>query len=95
MRITFKIAFFMTIGLAIMMALSPGAVIAQDVPLMTTEELNKTLPDKGVLILDARRGSDWSASEFKIQGAVRAAPDDVETWADKFPKDKKVVIYCA
>ena len=85
----------MVIGLAIMMVLSPGAVIPQDVPLMTTEELNKTLTDKDVLILDARREGHWNASEFKIQGAVRTAPDDVETWAGNFAKDKKVVIYCA
>ena len=78
-----------------MMVLSPGAVIPQDVPLMTTEELNKTLTDNDVLILDARRESHWSASELKIQGAVRASPDDVETWAGNFAKDKKVVIYCA
>ena len=85
----------MAIGLALFMMSSAGAVVAQDVPLMTKETLKKILTDKDVLVLDARRGRDWSGSEFKIKGAVRGAPDEVDSWSTGFDKSKKVVVYCA
>jgi rhodanese-related sulfurtransferase len=66
-----------------------------DVPLMTTNELNAMLDDPDLLILDVRRGKDWTSSEFKIKGATYAKPDAYDTWANTYPKDKKIVLYCA
>jgi rhodanese-related sulfurtransferase len=69
--------------------------LAADVPLMTKEELKAALGDADLVILDARAGKDWNASEFKIQGAVRAAPGTFDDWGSSFDKGKKFVLYCA
>ena len=89
-----KIRFILT-GLLAGLLIIAGTAVAADVPTMTKEDLKTILSDTNLLIFDARRGGDWTASEFKIKGAVRAAPDEVESWAGNFSPDKKVVIYCA
>lgn len=66
-----------------------------DVPLMTTDELKAMIDDPDVLILDVRRGKDWTSSEFKIKGATYAKPEAYDTWANTYPKTKKIVLYCA
>ena len=69
--------------------------LSAEVPRMSKEEL-KTLLDKGdVILLDLRGGKDWTSSEYKIQKAVREDPDQVESWATKYPKDQTLVVYCA
>ena len=66
-----------------------------DVPKMTIDTLKEKLDDPEIVIIDSRAGTDWKSSEFKIKGAVRAAPSDFSSWASKFPKDKTLVLYCA
>ncbi len=67
------------------------------VPRMTREELKASLllgnPD--LMILDVRIGGEWGASREKIQGAIREDPEKVKNWADKYPKDKTLVLYCS
>ncbi|HCY83785.1 MAG TPA: hypothetical protein DHV36_01470 [Desulfobacteraceae bacterium] len=62
---------------------------------VTKETLKDWMDTGDVVVLDARRGRDWSASEFKIKGADRTAPDDFDAWKTKYAKDQKLVIYCA
>ncbi|MCG8636318.1 MAG: hypothetical protein MI863_20975 [Desulfobacterales bacterium] len=63
---------------------------------VVSKETVKDWMDNGsVTVLDARRGRDWSSSEFKIKGAHRADPRKVSDWKANFPKDRKLVIYCA
>jgi hypothetical protein len=38
---------------------------------------------------------DWADSDLKIKGAVREDPKVFESWANKYPKDKTIVLYCA
>jgi len=38
---------------------------------------------------------DWDSSQWKIQGAQRQLPMEVKEWIGKYPKDKKIVLYCA
>ncbi len=68
---------------------------AAQVGLMSKEQLKESLGDGSTIILDVRTGRDWHSSEFKIKGAVRAAPKDFETWAATLDKTKKIVLYCA
>ena len=86
----------MGIGLCaafVFMALSSAP--SAEVPRMTKDEL-RTLIDKGdVTVLDVRTGRDWKSSEYKIHTAVREDPGQVESWANKYPKDKALVVYCA
>lgn len=71
------------------------AIAASDVPRMTKEELKEMLDNSNLIILDMRAGKDWKSSEFLIKGAVRENPNDFDSWAMKYPKDKTLVLYCA
>ncbi len=62
---------------------------------MSKEELKGLLDSDRLTILDVRTGRDWNSSEFKIQGAQRAASDDFEQWSASYAKDKILVLYCA
>ncbi len=65
-----------------------------EVPRMTKEELRSLLGNPGVIIVDVRIEEHWKESKGKIQGAVREDPEkDIDTWADKYPKDKTLVFY--
>ena len=69
--------------------------LAGDVKLMTATELKNMLGSTELVILDVRSGRDWSTSELKITGAIRANGDDFDSWANSYPKEKKIVLYCA
>jgi hypothetical protein len=64
-----------------------------DVPRITKEELKSMLGNPDVVILDVRGSNSWKASEKKIKGAVWEDPRDMESWTDKYPKDKTLVLY--
>ena len=72
-----------------------AAVAANDVPRMTKEELKGHLGDPTVIILDVRTEKDWKASDLRIKGAIWENPAKVDTWLDKYVKDKTFVLYCA
>lgn len=82
------------IGVAALCMLAQLA-IAAEVPRMTKEELKPKLDNPDVVIVDVRVGKDWKGSEFKIKGAVRGNPAEFSSWAEKYPKDKTLVLYCA
>ena len=69
------------------------AAAGKDVPLMTKEELRPMLGNLDVIILDVRIEQQWREAERKITGAVRENHKDVKSWADKYPKDKTLVLY--
>jgi rhodanese-related sulfurtransferase len=68
---------------------------AADVSRMTKDELKEKLGNPDLVILDVRAKKDWKDSDSKIQGAIREDPDSVKSWAEKYAKDKTVVLYCA
>lgn len=85
--------FLLALALVLMsMGVSPAGT---DVPLMTADELKAMLDDPDVIILDVRRGKDWTSSEFKIKGATYVQPKAYDEWANTYPKTKKIVLYCA
>jgi len=63
---------------------------------ITKEELKALLNDPSVVVIDVRTDWSWKESDKKIKGAVREDPlADAKTWASKYPKEKRVVLYCA
>ena len=66
-----------------------------DAPRMTKDELKALLQNPDLVILDLRLGRDWKDSDLKIKGAFREEPDEIESWANKYSKDKILVLYCA
>ncbi len=69
--------------------------VSGDAPRITMEELKSILGDPNLVIIDSLVGDQWETVAQKLPGAVRENPDDVESWADKYPKDKTIVTYCA
>ncbi len=62
---------------------------------ISKDDLKQMLGNPDVTVIDVRTASDWDSSQWKIQGAVREDPANVEKWAAKYPKDRKIVLYCA
>jgi rhodanese-related sulfurtransferase len=68
---------------------------ANDVPRVTKEELKEQMDEPNLVIIDVRAESDWKGSNAKIKGAVREDPKKVESWMNKYSKEKILVFYCA
>jgi hypothetical protein len=74
-------------------AISPAA---EEAPRMTIEKLKEMMGNPDLVILDVRYGTDWDGSKEKIKGALREDPKKkAREWADKYGKDKTLVLYCA
>jgi len=71
------------------------ALAADDISLMTKDELKAILDAEDVTILDVRLGRDWKSSEFKIKGAIRTDPKQIDKWSENLRKENRLVLYCA
>lgn len=65
-----------------------------DVPRMIIEELRSQLGKPDLLIIDVRSTKDWEKSDVKIKGAIREDGNMFDSWVNKYPKDKTIVLYC-
>ena len=74
--------------------LLPGCAVFE-LHKISVNDLNKQLDSTELVILDVRPASDWQKSEFKIRGAIHEDPFHVASWADKYPRDSKIILYCA
>jgi hypothetical protein len=70
-----------------------AAAGAEGIPRMTKEELKPLLGSPDVVVLDVR--FEWGNSPTKIAGAMHEDPETVEDWFFKYPKEKKIVLYCS
>lgn len=66
-----------------------------EAPRMTKEQLKPLIGRPDLVILDLRLDEQWRFSNRKIPGAVHENPTVPDTWMDKYPKDKTLVLYCA
>ena len=73
--------------------LSATTATSKDVSTITNQELRSMLGDSDVTILDVRPKQQWKASELKIRGAIYENPNEVESWAERYPKDKTLILY--
>lgn len=89
------ILFLMVFTISSSLLLSGGFSVAGEIKLMTKEELKAMLDSPDLVVLDGRGGKDWTASEVKIKGALRADPQKDAEWIDEYDKEKTIVIYCA
>lgn len=78
-----------------MVGLFPGITKSADAPRITKEELKAMLDSPNLTVIDVRTERDWKEGDLKIKGAVREDPGTVESWANKYPKDKTLVFYCS
>jgi hypothetical protein len=94
---TIRLASLVILGIALAcVAMSVTAAIAagEEVPRMTKEQAKAMLGNPDLVILDVRKAADWDGSDSKIQGAIREDPTNINAWADKYPKDKTLLLYC-
>ena len=47
-----------------------------------------------VIIVDARHGLALDAEPYLIPGALRIAPEEIESRHGEIPRDRPVVVYC-
>jgi rhodanese-related sulfurtransferase len=65
-----------------------------DIAKITKEELQKIIDQPGVTLIDVRYEKNWKKSDMKIKGALREHPNELGTWARKYSKDHKLILYC-
>jgi predicted sulfurtransferase len=61
---------------------------------MDKDDLKALLGEPNVVIIDVRAYTSWFLAGEKIKGAVRENYRNFDAWADKYPKDKTIVLYC-
>ncbi len=86
---------FLGVLASVLIAVSVEAESTDAVPRMTQQEAKSMLGNPEVIFIDVRAPKDWNASDSKIKGAVREDPSNVSSWADKYPKEKTLLFYCA
>jgi rhodanese-related sulfurtransferase len=72
-----------------------SAARATEPPRITKEELRQRLGEPGLVIVDVRIGGGGIQGDRKITGSVREDPFEVNAWAQRYPKDKPIVLYCS
>ncbi len=83
-------------GISIFLSFMAHETWAAQVPGITSEELKAMLGNPDLVIIDVRSDSQWNKSELKIQGALWEDPQkDPKSWAEKYSKDKTLVLYCS
>lgn len=70
-------------------------VFGTEAPRMDKDDLKALLGDPDVVVIDVRAYTSWFLASEKIKGAVRENYRNFDGWADKYPKDKTIVLYCS
>jgi hypothetical protein len=68
-------------------------ISAADAPKISKEALSTMLGNPDVVIIDVRTERDWTRSDRRIKGAVWEDSEEVEQWANKYPRDKTIILY--
>ncbi|TVM16430.1 hypothetical protein DPQ33_12505 [Oceanidesulfovibrio indonesiensis] len=90
-----RVCIILMLAAVFTLGLASQAWTEESVARMDKDTLKSRLGDPGLMILDVRTNSDWNGSEFKLPGAVRLSPDDVEDAVGKLDPTKEYVLYCA
>jgi hypothetical protein len=64
-----------------------------EVPRITKEQLKELLGKSDLVIIDARPVEQWKYSDQMIPGTSHEDPLAVDSWAQKYDKNKRMVIY--
>ena len=63
------------------------------VPRMSKEELKGLLESPDVVVLDVRLDAGLAPS--RIAGSVHEDPEKVDSWAGKYAREQRIVLYCS
>jgi hypothetical protein len=64
-----------------------------EIPRISKEEVRAMAGNPDVVIVDCRPEEQWKSSDQKLPGAVHEDPLHVKSWAEKYSKDKTIIIY--
>ena len=87
--------FYVMLISAVLLFATSSVVSATEVPRMSPDELKSRLGEAGLVVLDVRSGRDWNQSGQQIASSERVDPGGTSQWADHYPKDRTMVLYCA
>lgn len=62
---------------------------------MSKDELRSLLGSADLVVIDVRTEKEWKKSDKKIIGSTWEDAEEVNAWADKYPKNKTIVLYCS
>jgi len=85
---------YVTLIAGILLLAMSLTVSAASVPRMSTDELKSQLGDADLVVLDVRGNWDWVKAKEQISGSDRVSPGGASQWAENYPKDKTIVLYC-
>ena len=88
-----SLSLFLVPAVLLLLSCASLAASPNDIPRMTKEQLKPLLGTPDVIVLDVRSSADYNSSDEKIKGAIRVEPGDAKTVAEKYPKDKTIVLY--
>jgi hypothetical protein len=97
-----KRAVLLVVGLVLTLLVagpSFGAGAADDkipfpeIPRITKEQLKELLGKPDLVIVDARPVEQWKYSDQMIPGTVHEDPLAVDSWSQKYDKNKRIVVY--
>ncbi len=77
-----------SVGLTAVTATSP-----EEAPKISKDTARSMLERSELTAIDVRMPHDWAASDVKIIGAIREDPKDIGSWANKYPKNKSLLLY--
>ncbi len=66
-----------------------------EAPRIEKDKVRSMLDDPDVVIIDVRGFDQWQDSNKKIIGANFEDRDNIESWANKYDKNRTLVLYCA
>lgn len=75
-------------------ALPASASDTNSISRISKEEVKSLLGKPDVMVVDVRVAKDWDRSGFKIKGAVREDPREVQRHIDRFSSAKTLIFYC-
>lgn len=64
-----------------------------EIPRIAAEQTKAKLGDPNVILLDLRPAEQWKYSDQLIPTAVHEDPLDVSSWADKYDKERTLIVY--
>ena len=85
--------FFLAVADVSAVAKKSKSIPYPEIPRITKEELKEMLADPDVIILDVRPEQQWKQAKRILPGAIHEDCADVESWINKYPKDKTLVLY--
>jgi hypothetical protein len=79
------------IFMGLVMLAGPSLAAEPEVQYIDAAALKSMMGDPNLVVIDTSKGR-WTYDQ-KIPGSL-VLPEDASSWASRFTKDKKIVLYC-